>query len=118
MIKRETLYLLACSAAPVLAVAGLFGFAASNFVLSWQCALGVVLCMELRAQVGQRIPHTSTFWLHIFAALSFFLALTALAFFAPYGWLVLLTAITGAVALYTGAILWHEGLKVQMLHLR
>lgn len=117
MFQRDTLYLLVNSIAPVLAIAAIFGFIAGNFVLAWACAFCVVLCMESRAQLGQRVPHTTVFLVHLLSAIPFFLALTAITFLIRSVPLTVLTGVLGLIALCTGAILWYRGMEARMLHL-
>jgi hypothetical protein len=118
MFQRNSLYLLVNSIAPVLAIVVVFEFMAGNFPLAWACALGIVLCMESRVQLGGRVPHTTIFWMHLVAAVPFFLALTALAFLERTIWLEIIAILFGIAALCTGAILWYRGVERRVLHLR
>lgn len=115
---HDTVYLLASSVAPVLAIACVFYFAAAQYEAVWACAFFVVLCMETRVQAGGRLPRTAILWIHLASAVPFFLALSALAFFARFEWLEIAAALLGLAALCTGAVLWYRGLEARMLHLQ
>ena len=117
MFQRNNLYLLASSVPPVASVGLFFLLIAGEFRLAWICALIIILCAEARVQVGERLPHTALFWIHLLSAVPFFLLLTALAFFAQYEWLEIAVGVFGIVAFCTGAILWSRGVQARVLHL-
>src|ERR1700684_3474848 len=108
---RDTTYLFANSIAPVLAIAGIFSFIVGSFNIAWVCALGIILCMETRVQAGERLEHTTIFWVHLLSAIPFFLLLTTLAFFAGGTWLESVTVLFALIALSTGAVLWYRGMQ-------
>jgi hypothetical protein len=117
MSWRSRSYLLANAAAPVCAVGGVFTFAAGYFFFAWLCAFAVVVCMETRVHMGQRMRHTTLFWVHLLSAIPFFSLLSILAFVQGGLWLVAITALFGLVALGSGSVLWYRGLEARMLHL-
>lgn len=117
-MRRDSIYLLMCATAPVLAVSCACLFAAGAFEEAWLCGFGTVLTMEARVQAGERLPHTAVFWTHLVAAVPFFLCMTALAFFARGPALETLAALLGLAVFCSGAILWYRGLEARVLHLR
>jgi hypothetical protein len=70
-------------------------------------------CIEARVRMGYRLPHKRLFWIHLSAAIPFFLLLGALSF-APLtfpAWLGYLDFILFIVTLPTGVVLFTRGVS-------
>lgn len=70
--------------------------------------------MEGRVQLGGRLPRSWLLWVHLAAAIPFFIALTLLAFVSQAAPLQILAATFGLTALFTGIPLWYRGLMTML----
>lgn len=111
MQARNISYLVASILAAVCAAGLIVSFVAMEYRVAWAFVVALIICAEVRVQVGERLPRRGLFLIHIFSAIPLFFALTALAFFFQALWLEVVTAAFGIAVLATGTILWHRGVR-------
>ncbi len=91
-----------------------YEFMMGHFRLAWASAILVALCVEMRVQIGGRLPRTTLFWIHIGTAIPFITTLTILAFYVQPLWLQYVTAILFLAMFNAGARLWYYGLQAHV----
>jgi hypothetical protein len=111
MDTRTSLYRIVSIAAMMLALGAVISFALMHYRIMWGLVVALIVCAETRVQLKGRLPRARLMWIHLTAAIPFFIALTTLAFFFENGWLELITALLGIVVLITGTMLWYRGMR-------
>lgn len=116
METRTMLYKIASMGAMACALGFIVAFGFGHYRIAWAFVLVLILCAEARVQFKERLARTALFYVHLSAAIPFFIALTVLAFAFKSMWLEILTACLAAVVFATGTVLWHRGMQKQYSH--